>query len=84
MCAFYLFPPLARISHAGNWGLFVCLLQALTAMLEESTTGTNLSRKATLLVAEILQLANRVLPLNVAAKIQVKIQFLGPNCFLGV
>jgi len=41
-------------------------------MLEESTTGTNLSRKATLLVAEILQLANRVLPLNVAAKIQVK------------
>jgi len=46
-------------------------LQALTAMVEESTTGSNLSRKATLLMAEVLQIANRVLPLSVAAKIQV-------------
>src|SRR6266511_2131921 len=44
--------------------------QALTSMLEESTTGTNLSRKATLLMAEILCMANRVLPLSLAAKIQ--------------
>lgn len=47
------------------------LFQALTAMLEEETTGSNLSRKATLLMAEILQMANRVLPLSVAAKLQV-------------
>ncbi|KAF8798977.1 hypothetical protein BYT27DRAFT_7236610 [Phlegmacium glaucopus] len=46
------------------------LCQALTSMLEESTTGTNLSRKATLLMAEVLALANRVLPLPLAAKIQ--------------
>ena len=39
-------------------------------MLEESTT-TNLSRKATLLMAEVLALANRVLPSPLAAKIQV-------------
>jgi len=47
--------------------------QALTSMLEESTTGSNLSRKATLLMAEILEMVNRVLPLSVAAKIQVVI-----------
>ena len=40
-------------------------------MLEEETTGSNLSRKATLLMAEVLQMANRVLPLSVAAKLQV-------------
>jgi rapamycin-insensitive companion of mTOR len=39
-------------------------------MLEETTTGSNLSRKATLLMAEVLQMANRVLPLSVAAQIQ--------------
>jgi large subunit ribosomal protein L17e len=39
-------------------------------MLEETTAGSNLSRKATLLMAEVLQMANRVLPLSVAAKIQ--------------
>ncbi|KAJ7600701.1 Rapamycin-insensitive companion of mTOR, N-term-domain-containing protein [Mycena floridula] len=50
-------------THAG-------LLEALTSMLEESTNGTNLSRKATLLLAEVLQMANRVLPLSVAARIQ--------------
>ncbi|CAA7271328.1 unnamed protein product [Cyclocybe aegerita] len=46
------------------------LCEALTAMLEESTTGTNLSRKATLLMAEVLAMVNRVLPLTMAAKIQ--------------
>ncbi|KAF9475644.1 hypothetical protein BDN70DRAFT_883456 [Pholiota conissans] len=46
------------------------LCEALTAMLEESTTGSNLSRKATLLMAEVLAMANRVLPLTLAAKIQ--------------
>ena len=39
--------------------------------MEETTTGTNLSRKATLLMAEILSMANRVLPLSLAAKRQV-------------
>lgn len=39
-------------------------------MLEESTTGSNLTRKATLLMAEVMQMANRVLPLAVAANIQ--------------
>ncbi|KAI0061413.1 hypothetical protein BV25DRAFT_1900415 [Artomyces pyxidatus] len=46
------------------------LLDALTDMFEESTTGSNLSRKGTLLMAELLQLANKVLPLSVAAKVQ--------------
>ncbi len=47
------------------------LLQALTSMLEETTTGSNLSRKATLLIAEVLRMANRVLPFSAAARIQV-------------
>ncbi|KAF9004644.1 Rapamycin-insensitive companion of mTOR, N-term-domain-containing protein [Cyathus striatus] len=46
------------------------LCEALTSMIEESTTGTSLSRKATLLMAEVLQMANRILPLNIASKIQ--------------
>lgn len=46
--------------------------QALTSMFEESSVGSTLSRKATLLMAEMLQKANRVLPLSVAAKIQVR------------
>ncbi|KAI0087847.1 Rapamycin-insensitive companion of mTOR, N-term-domain-containing protein [Irpex rosettiformis] len=51
------------------------LMDALTSMLEEelpdeAPTGSNMHRKATLLMAEILQTANRVLPLSVAAKIQ--------------
>ncbi|KAJ7819414.1 Rapamycin-insensitive companion of mTOR, N-term-domain-containing protein [Mycena olivaceomarginata] len=46
------------------------LLDALTGMMEESTSGSNLSRKATLLMAEVLQMANRVLPLSIAAQIQ--------------
>ncbi|KAI6145691.1 Rapamycin-insensitive companion of mTOR, N-term-domain-containing protein [Pisolithus thermaeus] len=36
------------------------LLDALTMMLEERTTGSNLTRKATLLMAEVMQMANRV------------------------
>ncbi|KAF8133736.1 Rapamycin-insensitive companion of mTOR, N-term-domain-containing protein [Boletus edulis] len=46
------------------------LLDALTCMLEENTMGSNLTRKATLLMAEVMQMANRVLPLTVAAHIQ--------------
>lgn len=44
-------------------------------MLEESINGTTLTRKATLLLAEVLQMANRVLPLSIAAKIQVRVGF---------
>ncbi|KAL1715385.1 Rapamycin-insensitive companion of mTOR, N-term-domain-containing protein [Schizophyllum commune] len=50
-------------THAG-------LFEALTSMVTETTTGSNLSRKATLLIAETLHLANRVLPLNAAARVQ--------------
>ncbi|EJF61068.1 hypothetical protein DICSQDRAFT_147513 [Dichomitus squalens LYAD-421 SS1] len=46
------------------------LIDALTSMFEESGVGSALSRKATLLLAEMLQKANRVLPLSIAAKIQ--------------
>ncbi|KAH9912683.1 Rapamycin-insensitive companion of mTOR, middle domain-containing protein [Epithele typhae] len=46
------------------------LLDALTSMFEEPGIEPALSRKATLLMAEVLQKANRVLPLSVAAKIQ--------------
>ncbi|EIN12989.1 hypothetical protein PUNSTDRAFT_97994 [Punctularia strigosozonata HHB-11173 SS5] len=46
------------------------LLDALTSMLEETPAGSNLTRKATLLMAEVLQLANRLLPLSMAAEIQ--------------
>ncbi|KAG6816036.1 hypothetical protein H0H87_009102 [Tephrocybe sp. NHM501043] len=53
------------LTHAG-------LCEALSGMLEESISGSNLTRKATLLLAEVLQMANRVLPLPVAAKIQVR------------
>ncbi|KAF8918988.1 Rapamycin-insensitive companion of mTOR, N-term-domain-containing protein [Mucidula mucida] len=53
------------------------LLDALTTIVSETTTGTNLSRKATLLMAEVLQLANRVLPLWVAARIQAVPQIFG-------
>src|SRR5258708_19212229 len=48
--------------------------QALTSMFQETTTGSNLSRKGTLLMAEVLHLANKVLPLSLAAKIQVSAQ----------
>ena len=39
---------------------------------DEAAPSTGLSRKATLLMAELLQTANRVLPLSIAAKIQVR------------
>lgn len=42
-------------------------------MLEETTTGTSLSRKATLLISEVLDVANRTLPMAVAAQIQVRL-----------
>ncbi|KAI0789744.1 Rapamycin-insensitive companion of mTOR, N-term-domain-containing protein [Abortiporus biennis] len=48
----------------------VGLIDALTEMLEEPSIAPNLSRKATLLIAEILQISNRVLPLSIASKIQ--------------
>lgn len=57
-------------------------------MLEESATGSNLSRKATLLMAELLQKSNKVLPLAVAAKIQVSVfdltTFLSYDCMKSV
>ncbi|KIY45635.1 hypothetical protein FISHEDRAFT_66904 [Fistulina hepatica ATCC 64428] len=54
---------LVILVHAG-------LIDALTSMLSESTSGSMLTRKATLLVAEILQLANKLLPLSIAARLQ--------------
>jgi hypothetical protein len=51
------------------------LLDAITSMLEESASGTSLSRKAVLLMGEVMQLSNRLLPLHVAAQIQVCIIF---------
>ena len=45
--------------------------QALSSMCEESIIGTNLSRKATLLIAEVLHMGNKVLSLSAAAKVQV-------------
>lgn len=64
------------LSKSSLW-IYDLWSQALTAMLEESTIGTNLSRKATLLMAEVLAMANRVLPLSLAAKIQVWITVIG-------
>jgi hypothetical protein len=40
-------------------------------MLEETTNGTNLSRKAVLLMGEVMHLSNHLLPLHMAAQIQV-------------
>lgn len=39
---------------------------------EVTANESSIHRKATLLIAEILQTANRVLPLSIAAKIQVR------------
>ena len=47
-------------------------IQALVAILEESASGSNISRKATLLIGEVLQIANKVLPLGVASNLQVR------------
>ncbi|CUA72508.1 Protein ste16 [Schizosaccharomyces pombe 972h-] [Rhizoctonia solani] len=46
------------------------LIEALVDILEEQGTSTELPRKATLLLGEIMQLANRVLPSTIAARIQ--------------
>ncbi|KZV78009.1 hypothetical protein EXIGLDRAFT_83859, partial [Exidia glandulosa HHB12029] len=46
------------------------LVEALVTILEESTSSSKIARKATLLIGEVLQLANRLLPLAMAAKIQ--------------
>ncbi|KAF6757410.1 Rapamycin-insensitive companion of mTOR, N-term-domain-containing protein [Ephemerocybe angulata] len=46
------------------------LLVILTNAGSETTMGTTLSRKATLLMAEILAMSNRVLPLTTAGRIQ--------------
>jgi Rapamycin-insensitive companion of mTOR, N-term len=54
--------------------------KALLSMCEESTTGTNLSRKATLLMAELLHIANKVLPLSVAANLQVIVHKMAFIC----
>lgn len=43
------------------------IYQALTTLIEENTP---LSRKATLLLGEVLRLANRILPLQYAAQLQ--------------
>jgi len=45
------------------------LLEALVTMIEDAA-GT-LGRKATLLLGEVLQMSNRILPLQYAAQIQV-------------
>jgi hypothetical protein len=42
-------------------------------MMEETTAGTNLSRRAVLLMGEIMHLANRLLPSQMAAHIQVRV-----------
>ena len=44
-------------------------VQSLIALIEEDL-GT-LNRKATLLLGEVLQMGNRILPLQFAAKLQV-------------
>ncbi|KAF8606948.1 hypothetical protein BDV93DRAFT_331061 [Ceratobasidium sp. AG-I] len=46
------------------------LIEALVDILEESGTSNELPRKATLLLGEIMQLANKVLPSTIAARIQ--------------
>lgn len=45
-------------------------MQALIGLVEEANAGKALIRKATLLIGEILQIANRVLPPPLAAQIQ--------------
>ena len=54
-----------------GWLLMKRCFQALSSMCEESIIGTNLSRKATLLIAEVLHMGNKVLSLSAAAKVQV-------------
>jgi hypothetical protein len=47
------------------------LLDALVALIQDESCTPNVSRKATLLLGEILLLANHTLPLQYAAQIQV-------------
>lgn len=46
------------------------LVQALIAVIEDGNS--TLNRKATLLLGEVLQMANRILPLQFAAQLQVR------------
>ena len=46
------------------------LFEALVAMIQSSAN--TLTRKATLLLGEILQMTNRILPLSYAAQLQVR------------
>lgn len=66
-------------------------MQSLVAMIQEEAGAQNVSRKATLLLGEILQLANHTLPLQYAARIQVSFPALSeannqalPRLFTGV
>ena len=58
-------------------------------MLEETidvdtAPATALSRKATLLIAEVLQMSNRVLPLTLAAQIQVGFGVVRSNALIDI
>ncbi|TXT05984.1 hypothetical protein VHUM_03745 [Vanrija humicola] len=55
------------------------LIEALVALVQDEECEQGVRRKATLLLGEILQLANRVLPLQYAAQIQAL-----PRLFTGV
>lgn len=46
-------------------------IEALVAMIEDAMT--TLTRKATLLLGEVLQMTNRILPLQFAAQLQVNL-----------
>lgn len=48
------------------------LFEALVAIIEDVKAAT-LARKATLLLGEVLQLSNRILPLQYAAQLQVSL-----------
>jgi hypothetical protein len=50
--------------------------KALVGILEEEDCDPNISRKATLLLGEILYMSNRLLPLPHAAKLQVRCRVL--------
>nr|KIR45878.1 sterility protein Ste20 [Cryptococcus bacillisporus CA1280] len=64
--------PLTLVDHYIALLLTICiesgLLEALIAVIEEGNS--TLNRKATLLLGEVLQMANRVLPLQFAAQLQ--------------
>ncbi|BEJ06093.1 hypothetical protein CcaverHIS641_0306150 [Cutaneotrichosporon cavernicola] len=75
-----------RLSIVDNYVAFLLavfieagLLESLVALIQEDEVAHNVSRKATLLLGEILQLANHTLPLQYAARIQAL-----PRLFTGV